>query len=126
MKQERIDRLLRQAFDAEAKGDIGEAILLFKEASRLGSNDARSKLGTIYDDVLEPRDTSKAVYWYKRGVMGGDSGCAWNMAMHYAGIGRRRWYLYWLKVADTMGDPDAGTELVSNEWWRKRNPAQGV
>lgn len=118
----RTDGILRRAFDAESDGNIEAAIRLFKQASRLGSNDARSKLGTIYDDVLSRPDPIKAVYWYRRGVAGGDASCAWNLAMHYAGTGRRSSYLYWLRVAAKMGDADAPKEIACGRWWVKRNP----
>jgi len=121
MNDSRLDATLREAFRAEKDGNIKAAIRLFKAASRLGSTAARSKLGTIYDDVLAEPDPIKAVYWYRRGVAGGDSGCAWNLAMHYAGLGRKRSYLYWLRVAREMGDPDARKELSTGRWWTKRN-----
>jgi TPR repeat protein len=120
---EDIDQILRDAFEAEASGDLTTAINLFKRAARCGSNDARSKLGTIYDDVLTPPSPSKAAYWYKSAVKGGDANCAWNLAMHYAGMGRRRGYLYWLRIAAEMG-ADAPLEIADNAWWKKRNSAQ--
>jgi TPR repeat protein len=121
MNAGRLNETLRKAFRAEEDGNLRVAIRLFKAASRLGSTAARSKLGTIFDDVLAKPDPIKAVYWYRRGVAGGDSGCAWNLAMHYAGLGRRRNYLYWLRVARKLGDPDARKELSTERWWKKRN-----
>ncbi|MEO5774731.1 MAG: hypothetical protein ABIQ32_11525 [Sphingomicrobium sp.] len=109
------------AFHREEKGDLEGSIKAFKAASRLGSTDARSKLGTIFDDVISPPSPRKAVYWYKKGVEAGDSGCAWNLAMHHCGLGNKRWYRYWLQVALRMGDPDAPDELKTGKWWQKRN-----
>ncbi|GJL90434.1 hypothetical protein [Hyphococcus sp.] len=114
------DEFLRKAFDAEEDGQLEEAICLLKKAARLGSNAARSKLGTTYDDVVTPSQPDRAVYWYKQGVKNGYSDCAWNLAMHYAGLGRRRGYLYWLRIANEMGDEDAPEELRTGEWWSKR------
>jgi TPR repeat protein len=114
------DEMLRIAFAAEAAGDVTTAIRLFKQASRRGSTDARSKLGTIFGDLVNPPQHRKVVYWYKRGVADGDSTCAWNLAMHFAGIGRMREYLRWLKIAVEMGDPDAALEIKSMHWWKKR------
>ena len=115
-----IDTLL-EAFALEEAGEIDEAILRFKVAAKLGSNKARSKLGTIFDDVLQPPRPERAVYWYKQGVRGGHSACAWNLAMHYAGLGRKRGYLHWLRKARSMGDADADTELLTRKWWKRRN-----
>jgi len=117
--------ILRKAFESEEIGEIEEAIRLFKIAAKLGSNDARSKLGTIFDDVLDPSKPKRAVYWYKLGVRGGDSACAWNLAMHYAGLGRKKGYLFWLLKAESMGDLDAGKELLTGDWWAKRNSPFG-
>ena len=116
-----VDELLQQAFIAEESGEIISAIKLFKRASRYGSNDARSKLGTIYSDVLSPPNYRQAIYWYKKGVDEGDSSCAWNLAMLNAGLGKRRGYEQWLKVVSRMGDPDAKREIETNYWWQKRN-----
>lgn len=111
---------LRKAFDAEEAGQLEEAICLLKKAARLGSNAARSKLGTTYDDVIKPAKPERAVYWYKQGVKNGYSDCAWNLAMHYAGLGKKRGYLYWLRIANEMGDEDAAEEIQTREWWLKR------
>jgi len=112
---------LIRAFELEEAGDIEGAIANFKEASRQGSVDARSKLGTIYDDVIKPPRPEEAVRWYRKGASAGDAGCAWNLAMHYAGIGNVRWYKYWLHKAKELGDPDAREELNTGKWWKKRN-----
>jgi len=120
MDQENINQILRDAFDAEESDDLVAAIRLFKRAARHGSNVACSKLGTIYDDVLTPPNPFKAIYWYKRAVKGHHPNGAWNLAMHYAGLGRRRGYLYWLRIAAKMGDADASVELTDNVWWEKR------
>lgn len=121
MIKESLEDILCKAFDLESNGDIASSINLFKRASRMGSNDARSKLGTIYDDVIRNPNRRQAIYWYRKGVEGGDSGCAWNLAMHYACLGRKRGYLHWLRVAEAMGDQDAASEIHSNKWWKKQN-----
>ena len=117
--------LLREAFELEEAGDIAGSIRMFKAAAKQGSNDARSKLGTIFDDVVHPSKPARAVYWYKQGVKGGDAECAWNLAMHYAGLQRKRGYLYWLLKAEAMGDPDAKAELLTGEWWGRRSKSGG-
>ena len=111
-----------KGYDLQEVGDIDGAILGYKAAADLGATDAMSRLGTIYDDIKLPSEPKPAIYWYKRGVKAGDSDCAWNLAMHYAGRGNKRWYLHWLRVADRMGNPNAKSELRESEWWTKRNP----
>ena len=121
MTQDELDQILRDAFDVWEAGNLKDAVRLYKRAARQGSNAARSNLGTIFDDVFVPSNPAKAVYWYKQGVQNGYGNCAWNLAMHYAGLGRRRGYLYWLRVADEMGEEDASAELADGYWWTKRN-----
>jgi TPR repeat protein len=120
MSNKDTDDILREAFEAELSQNLDMAIKLFKRAARNGSNEARSKLGTIFDDILKPPNYSKAIYWYKKAVKGGDPTSAWNLAMHYAGLRRRRGYLYWLRIASKMGDHDAQMEFTTEHWWRKR------
>ena len=61
MDQEELNQVLRDAFEAESSGNLVEAIRFFKRAARNGSNDARSKLGTIYDDTTEVTNPSRAI-----------------------------------------------------------------
>lgn len=119
--EQKIYGHLSSAFKLEEDGDIAGAIDEFKAAAELGSADAQSKLGTIFDDIVKPARPKEAVYWYKKAVRAGDGSCAWNLAMHYKEHANRRRYLYWLRVAERMGDPDSKKELETREWWNKRN-----
>lgn len=109
-----------RGFDLQEKGDLIGAISAYKIAAKYGATDAMSRLGTIFDDVMNGEHASKAVFWYKKGVQNGDASCAWNLSMHYAGLGRRRGYLHWLRVATKMGDPNAKLEQSDQKWWKKR------
>lgn len=109
-----------RGFDLEEAGDINSAVLAYKTAAKYGATDAMSRLGNIFDNIMSGDHASKAVYWYKKGVRGGDASCAWNLAMHYAGLGRRRGYLHWLRIAMQMGDVDAISEINDGKWWKKR------
>ncbi len=105
---------------AEQKGDIPLAIYYLKNAIKKGSNIARGEISRIYDDVIEPSNPERAVYWSKQALKHGDIDAAWNLAMHYAGLGRKRGYLYWLNISNNLGDADASKELITREWWTKR------
>jgi hypothetical protein len=113
--------MMDDALKAEKSGDVSTATRLYKRAVRSISNIARSKLGTVYSNDMNPPEVSKAIYWYKSAVKNGDASCAWNLAMQYAKMGRKRGYLYWLAVAEEMGDEDAPAELADNAWWNKNN-----
>ena len=106
---------------AEENGNIPEAIRYFEKAAAKGSDYAWSKLGTIFDLVVNPPQHDKAVRWYKFGVRRGDSSSAWDLAMHYSALGKNRWYRHWLRVAERMGEPGASEELEKEEWWKKHN-----
>lgn len=114
-------QMMRDAVSAEYSGDVSTATRLYKRAARTLSNIARSQLGTIYSNEMNPPEVSKAIYWYKSAVKNGDASCAWNLAMQYAKMGRKRGYLYWLAVAEEMGDEDAPVEIADNAWWNKNN-----
>jgi TPR repeat protein len=114
-------QMMQDAVKAEYSGDVSTAIRLYKRVARSISNIARSELGTIYSNEMNPPEVSKAIYWYKSAVRNGDDSCAWNLAMQYAKMGRKRGYLYWLKIAEEMGDEDAPAELANNNWWNKNN-----
>ena len=114
-------KLMGHALNAEQSGDVLNATRLYKRVARSISNIARSKLGTIFSNEMNPPEVSKAIYWYKSAVRNGDASCAWNLAMQYAKMGRKRGYLHWLKIAEEMGDEDAPAELANNKWWNKNN-----
>jgi TPR repeat protein len=113
--------MMDDALKAEKSGDVSTATRLYKRVVRSISNIARSTLGTIYSNEMNPPEVSKAIYWYKSGVKNGHAWCAWNLAMQYAKMGRKRGYLHWLAVAEEMGDEDAPVELADNFWWNKNN-----
>lgn len=95
----------------EDKGKISQAIRIYKISAKLGNTAAMSNLGNLLDDKLKVRRPKEAVYWYKRAVRRGHELAAWNLAMHYRNLGKRRWYVHWLKVAARMGDKEATAEL---------------
>lgn len=114
-------QMMQDAVKAEYSGDVSTASRLYKRVVRSISNVARAELGAIYSDDMKPPEISKAIYWYKSAVKNGDAECAWNLAMQYAKMGRRRGYLHWLAIAEEMGDEDAPVELADNFWWNKNN-----
>ncbi len=100
-----------EADEAEERGDLSSAIRLFKRSAEMGCMQATARLGTIYDDVLCPPRPDLAVYWYKRGVRRGYEIAAQNLAMHYKMLGRKRWYVHWLRRAMELGHEDSRAEL---------------
>lgn len=104
---ETADRKWAQGCALEDEGKIGEAIEVYRIAVRMGSEEAMSNLGNLLDDKIVPPRPREAVYWYKRALKRGLPSAAWNLAMHYKILGKRRWYIYWLQVAAKLGDSDA-------------------
>jgi TPR repeat protein len=99
--------VFRAAFKLETKGDIEGASKLYKKSAKLGMSGSYVDMRNIYDDVMEPRDSVRAVASYKAAVALGDRSGAWCLAVHYRHLGKRRWYEYWLKIAADMGEEDA-------------------
>ena len=98
---------------AEERDDLRKALRLFKRSAEMGEVSALARIGTIYADCLQPPRPDLAVYWYKRGVRCGSEIAAQNLAMHYKMLGKRRWYVYWLRRALELGDEDSRAELES-------------
>ncbi len=93
------ERLIREASHLEGRGRLDDAVKRYRAAAEQGDPIAQSNLGTLLDDKVIPRRAKEALYWYKRAVKLGHGSAAWNLAMHYRNLGRRRWYLHWLRVA---------------------------
>jgi len=110
-EHETADRLFIKGSDLEDEGKIYRAIKAYASAARMGHVCAMSNLGNLLDDKIKPPRPKEAVYWYKRAIRLKHSVAAWNLAMHYRNVGKRRWYIHWLQVAAKMGDPEAKAEL---------------
>jgi TPR repeat protein len=93
------------------RGHLAEATKLYRRGAKLGNLDSMLNLGTMLDGRGPLPKPKEAVYWFKRGIRGGDSTAAYNLAMHYKNRGQQRWYIHWLSIAAQMGDPDAPDEL---------------
>lgn len=119
---------IQQALKHESLGDLKCAVGYLRRAAELNSIYAQTTLATILDDKIKPAQVSEARYWYKRAVRAGDHNAAWDLAMHYGARQNLRWYLYWLNVAEKMGDPDANEEKKKKTWWKKfeRRNAEAV
>lgn len=108
---QRAEAIFFRASALEDAGRILPAIRLYREAAELGDISAQSNLGNLLDDKIRPARPAEAVYWYKRAIRAGSCTAAYNLAVHYRNAGKRRWHLHWLKVAQRLGDPDAGPEI---------------
>jgi TPR repeat protein len=111
----KADQLWRRGSAAEDRGQIGEAIRLYRAGAKLGDASAQLNLGNLLDDYAKPRRPEEAIYWYKRAIRAGNYTAAYNLAIHYRNNGQSRWHLYWLRVASKMGDPDAPNEARALE-----------
>ncbi|MFT4090810.1 MAG: hypothetical protein QM645_08765 [Asticcacaulis sp.] len=119
--KENADELLGKGIKLFEAENYEASLVTLYRAAKLGSSDAMSLIGTIYDDKESFKNNRKAIYWYKRGVESGNSSCAWNLAMRSARKRRLSNYLHWLDVAKQLGDQDAETELKRREWWQLFN-----
>ena len=109
--EERAGKIFVDACAHEDAGRILPAIRLYRQAAKLGDVGAQSNLGNLLDDKVKPARRAEAAYWYKRAIRAGSATAAYNLAIHYRNLGKRRWHLHWLKAAQRLGDPDVGPEL---------------
>jgi TPR repeat protein len=110
-KAKEAERLAIKGYYLAEKGQIALAIRTYKKAAEMGDEIAMSNLGNLLDDKIRPSKPKEAVYWYKRAVRRGHWVAAWNLAVHYKNLGKRRWQVHWLRVAQRLGDPEARVEL---------------
>jgi hypothetical protein len=104
--EERAERAYEAAWRCDKKGDDDGAIVLFRQASRLGHGGAQVMLAYMLAS-RGPAEQAEGLRWSYRAVRGGESTAAWNLAMEYRLRGNRRRYFHWLRVAARMGDEDA-------------------
>lgn len=71
--------------------DYENAFSLFKEAAEKDYATSQLMLGTLYQSPLKgccPKDDAKALYWYEKAAMNGNSGAQYNVGnMYRAGWG---------------------------------------
>jgi TPR repeat protein len=103
-------KIFSEAFEAEAAGNLPDAVQLYQRAANMGFVSAQINLGNIFDDVLKPPRPDLALYWYKRAARTWAAG-AMNLAIHYGKVNNSRRRLHWLRKAAAMGDEDAIAEL---------------
>ncbi|HUB88266.1 MAG TPA: tetratricopeptide repeat protein [Dyella sp.] len=105
-------KLLEDACDLFESGERSRSIKLFLTAASEGSREAQVNLANIYDEGDGVKVSfDKARYWYKRAIAGGCPEAAYNLGISYLNRGDTRWAGYWLRVAKSMGDEDAGEKL---------------
>ncbi|MDP1629998.1 MAG: hypothetical protein Q8L66_01090 [Caulobacter sp.] len=115
-------QLFDEALKAEDQGELVEAEALYRVAAELGYDLAMNSLAVLIEDRMTPPRPAEAVYWLKRAVAAGSSNAAWNLAMRHRLEGRRRWYVHWLRIAETLGDTEAAEILAvattrDDSWW---------
>jgi TPR repeat protein len=113
MSPEEAEEITLRAIDLHEAGRFDEAVAMYMPAAKAGHVVAQGNMATLLDDYVCPRRPGEAVFWYKRAHRNGSVTAAWNLAIHYKMVGKRRWYNYWLKVAADGGDEDAQAELES-------------
>ncbi|MGH6986851.1 MAG: tetratricopeptide repeat protein [Caulobacteraceae bacterium] len=122
LRLRRADIAWRMGSYLEDIGDVKGAIEEYKIGAEGGNTFAQNCLATLLDDKIDPPDPVSAVYWYKRAVAKGDESAVWNLAMHHASRGRKRWYLYWLRRAKELGYEGADDELKHMSFWSGDGP----
>lgn len=102
----------------EADRIIRAALPAVKKFAEEGRPWAQSDIASLYEDGLVlPRDTSEAVYWYRRAAEQGYPGAQTNLGIMYAngrGVSRsRKTAIEWFQLAAKQGDELARRNLES-------------
>lgn len=104
--------LFIKAHEAEERGHLDTALRLFEQLARRGDGIAQNRLARLYDNLVQPRQPQKAIYWDIRAYRAGINSAAWNLAMHYVPRGNMRWYRFWMEKAEAMGNENSIIEMV--------------
>ncbi len=98
--KERARADLALGCDLEEKGDFEQAFDAYSRAAGLGNKEAQVNLANLYDEGRGcVKNTTKAVYWYKRAVKLGCPEAAYNLGILYQQCLKTRWADYWFKRA---------------------------
>lgn len=102
----------------EADRIIRAALPAVKKFAEEGRPWAQSDIASLYEDGLVlPKDTSEAVYWYRRAAEQGYPGAQTNLGIMYAngrGVSRsRKTAIEWFQLAAKQGDELARRNLQS-------------
>jgi uncharacterized protein len=93
-------------------GERSRSLKLFRRAADMGSIEAQTMLGNIYDEGDGVKESfATARYWYKRAVVRGCPEAAYNLGISYLNRANTRWAVYWLNIAKTQGDDSAIEKL---------------
>jgi TPR repeat protein len=108
---ETLHPMFLQGATLEESGDFRKAIQAYKKAAKDGDPHSQLNMANLLDDKIKPRRPLEAVYWYKRAIKQNYWPAASSLAIHYRNIGKHRWQMHWLKVAERLGDTDASKDI---------------
>ncbi len=103
------------------RGRFAEAYPLLLNAAKVGDLSSQLMLGNYLSDGRKgvPRNSDRAVYWYKRVFAQGHTSGAYNLAMHYFQLGDIDEAFRWFERAAGAGDYSAHLALAEI-WLRER------
>src|SRR5688572_3435592 len=119
----------KSAHEAYKKGNLAEALRMFKSEAARGDKDAQFALGRLYEEgrAVEP-SASMAENWYRKAAQQNHSGAMFNLAILLLKLnGRGAEGIEWLNKAAGAGSSRAmltlGTMAINGNGV-ERNPAE--
>ena len=95
------------------KGNLKIAFELFLEGAKAGHEPCQDNLGVFYECGLgTPKNSKKALYWYKRAIKTGSATGMSNIANYYFKRGSTDRAKFWYRKAIKAGDGDAALEMA--------------
>jgi len=87
---------------------------LLLKGAKAGDTSCQILLGNYFSDGRKgiPIDQKRAIYWYKQAYKQGDSGAAFNLAMHYRKRGDVGEAYRWFQHSVEAGDNEAHLALA--------------
>ena len=104
---------LEYGCDFEEKGKLKQAFNAYLKSAKLGNKEAQVNLANLYGEGNRcPKNSNKAIYWYKRSFKLGCSEAAYCLGIHYKHLGKKRLAIYWFEKSMQADNGDAALQLA--------------
>jgi len=122
------DRLYIEADLLDGRGRYAEALPLLLKGAKAGDTSCQILLGNYFSDGRKgiPIDQKRAIYWYKQAYKQGDSGAAFNLAMHYRKRGDVGEAYRWFQHSVEAGDNEAHLALAKIWLHERENTPKAI
>ena len=126
-RKSKTDALFSLADKKWSSGDLQGAFRLFLAAAKAGDKAAQLNVGNCYDTGSGTRrNTSAALYWYKRAYRRGDASAANNIGTVWRDEGKPQRALWWFQRAAKLGNEDSNLDIAKHYLLNTQAPQDAI